>query len=135
MCFQLCVTTTLPTEDQHDYANTSAALFFLPSETSGLWNDGTGEDGIAAPLDEVHYTYTVLNNGTVTLTNLTITDIVIVDTVCSEQSLPPGESFTCEDNIYLVSTSGQQATIICNRTKIEPAIFGKTLVLRCAALF
>lgn len=80
-------------------------LFF--SETSGLWNHEDGDVGIAAPLDEVHYTYTVLNNGTVTLTNFVVTDTVIVGTVCSESSLSPGKSFTCGDNIYLVSTCGQ----------------------------
>lgn len=107
--------------------------FVFFAETSGLWNDGAGDDGIAAPLDEVHYTYNVLNNGTVTLTNFTVTDTVIVGTVCSEPSLPPGESFTCDANTYLVSACEHQR-ILRIKKQIERAAFAVSFVLRCTAV-
>lgn len=72
------------------------------SETSGSREDGDGEDSIAAPLEQVQYSYSVVNNGTVTLTNLTVADTVIDGVVCSMLSLSPGESFPCFDNTYLV---------------------------------
>ena len=72
------------------------------SETSGSRQDGDGEDAIAALLEQVQYSYSVANNGTVTLTNLTVFDTVIDGAVCSKLSLSPGESFPCFDNSHLV---------------------------------
>lgn len=80
------------------------------SETIGTWKDGADQDGIAALFDEVVFKYVVMNNGTVTLTNSTITDIAIPGTKCLEPSLPPGASFTC-DNVYVVSADRQQRVV------------------------
>lgn len=75
------------------------------SETSGRWHDGDEEDGTAAPTEEIRYTYTVFNDGNVTLTNIVVTDENIGETVCSEARVAPGESFTCSDHAYTVSDS------------------------------
>lgn len=72
------------------------------AETRGIWHDGEEDDGIPSPHDEVHYTYVVLNDGTVTLNNLTVSDAVVGGTVCSKPTLSPGDSFTCQDETYRV---------------------------------
>lgn len=79
---------------------------FAPSrsaETTGIWHGGEEDDGLASPLDEVHYTHVVLNNGTVTLANLTVSDAVVGDIVCSQPTLAPQDFFACGDDTYLVS--------------------------------
>ncbi len=67
-----------------------------------MWHDGVEDDGVAAIFDEVHYTYNVLNNGTITLTNMAIADSVVGGTVCAKPSLAPAEAFSCYDNTYMV---------------------------------
>ena len=73
------------------------------SETSGFLRGEAGSDKTAALLDKIHYTYKVFNNGTVTLTNFTVSDAIVGGTVCSIPSLAPSETFMCYDNTYIVS--------------------------------
>lgn len=74
-------------------------------ESSEYWRDGDEGDGIAAPTEQIFYTYTVFNDGTVTLRDIVVTDDKLGGTVCSETSVAPGKSVTCSDHAYTVSAS------------------------------
>ncbi|CAM9249880.1 unnamed protein product, partial [Hapterophycus canaliculatus] len=92
-------------------------------ETRGIWQEGGEGEGIASPLDEVHFIYIVFNNGTVTLANLTVSDAVIDGAICSEPTLSPGHSFTCQDSTYLVDQEDIDGGEIVNRaivTSLSP---------------
>lgn len=72
-------------------------------ESNEYWRDGDEADGIAAPMEEILYTYTVFNDGTVTLKDILVTDEKLGGAVCSETSVAPGKSVTCSDLTYTVS--------------------------------
>ncbi|CAM9230892.1 unnamed protein product [Scytosiphon promiscuus] len=88
-------------------------------ETSGTWYDGEEGDGIASPLDEVRYAYVVLNNGTVTLANLTVQDAAVGGMVCSQPTLSPGESFTCQSDTYFVDQDDIDSGEIANQANVS----------------
>jgi uncharacterized repeat protein (TIGR01451 family) len=62
-----------------------------------LVKDGTLNDGGdgATPGDTIDYTFLVTNVGTVTLSNVSVTDPIVSPISCPQTTLVPGESMTC----------------------------------------
>jgi uncharacterized repeat protein (TIGR01451 family) len=61
---------------------------------SGTWNDGNS-DGYADVGETINYSYTVTNDGTVTLDAMNVIDSLGITVSCLDSELVPNESTTC----------------------------------------
>lgn len=72
-------------------------------------NGNGADDG-----DQVVYTFTVTNNGNVTLANITVTDPKVGPVLCSSDPLAPGQSRTCAPRTYVLTQADVDAERVEN---------------------
>jgi uncharacterized repeat protein (TIGR01451 family) len=99
-------TTDASGSDATNNTPTHVALTAAPALTlvkTAIYNDVTAPTG-ANSGDTVTYSFVITNTGNVTLTNLDVTDPMLVGLSCPQASLNVGASYNCS-HVYTLSTS------------------------------
>ena len=77
-------------------------------------NDPNG-NGIADVGDTIQYTFVVTNSGTVTMTDIGVTDAKVGAVTCDDDTLAPSESTDCAaDAVYTVTQADVDAGVVHN---------------------
>ena len=69
--------------------------------------------------DQLEYTFTTTNDGTVTLNDIAVTDNKVANIVCAETTLGPGFSTTCAGDPYTLTLADLDAGGTENRATVE----------------
>ncbi|MEE8525564.1 MAG: hypothetical protein V3T72_16635, partial [Thermoanaerobaculia bacterium] len=97
-----------PVDDADDHTEP------IPQEPAiNLVKDGAlddGGDGFGDVGDLINYTFVVTNTGTVTLTNVSVTDPLVSPISCPQTTLAPGASMTCTGS-YAVTQADVDAGV------------------------
>ncbi|GAB3312298.1 hypothetical protein GCM10027298_37400 [Epidermidibacterium keratini] len=92
-------------------------------KTAGILSDVDGSGGASAG-DQIDYTITVTNTGSVTLTEVTVTDELVGALNCTFPAIDPGQTLTCGPATYTLTqddVNAGQVTNIASVTGVDPS--------------